>query len=107
MKHIATVLAMIGFVMPFTAAHADDFGARFTDEAPVAFGDDIQSPEDILSEILAIEPAAGDEEIDETFDEESTDQDAVEADIDEHDDHEEDHAADHDEDEHEVEESED
>ena len=54
-----------------------DFGSFFTDEAPSALEG---SPEDVLSEILGIEPAAGEEEGEEkSEDEEEESEDASES----------------------------
>lgn len=60
---------------PLTDVKADDFGSFFTNESPVAFGDNFENPQDALSEILAIEPAAGDEEIEDHDEDASDDED--------------------------------
>lgn len=66
MKQLSVLLLTMAIVNIPALAHADDFGARFTNDTPAALGggQDIaeDTPEDRLSEILAIEPAAGDEE---------------------------------------------
>ncbi|MGH1399227.1 MAG: hypothetical protein ACRBCT_08450 [Alphaproteobacteria bacterium] len=58
MKYFTTAFALL-VMCAFTQTAQADFGSFFTDEAPVGLEG---TPQDVLSEILAIEPAAGDEE---------------------------------------------
>ncbi len=60
MKSLIAILPLlVVLTFCFTQNAQADFGSFFTDEAPAALEG---TPQDILSEILAIEPAAGDEE---------------------------------------------
>lgn len=56
---LLTLFCLLGFA--HTANAIEGFGNFFTDEAPTALeGISEGTPQDVLSEILAIEPAAGD-----------------------------------------------
>ena len=64
MKHFTTALALI-LAFGFGQNARAEFGSFFTGQAPAGLE---ESPQDVLSEILAIEPAAGEEQQDDSVD---------------------------------------